>query len=106
MGSLRLAARPKGYGSAGRKPEPYTGPVMRRLRPPSPPEESIREFERMQAEGLGLRLLLPFLPAGAALGDARAFHARMAQAGRPHCSFMGTERRAELDAEIDAEIDD
>ena len=66
---------------------------MRRLRPPSPPEESIREFEWMQAEGSGLRLLLPFLPSGAALDDARALHARMAQTGRPYCSFLDPEHR-------------
>lgn len=70
---------------------------MRRLRPPSSPEDSIREFERMQAEGLGLRLLLPFLPVGAPLGEARALHARMARTGRPHCSFMDAEFHAGLD---------
>lgn len=64
---------------------------MRSLRPPFPPEEGIQEFERMQAEGLGLRLLLTFLPAGAALEDARALHGRMAQAGRPPCSFLDRE---------------
>lgn len=47
----------------------------------------------MQAEGLGLRLLLPFLAEGAALGEARALRARMAQTGRPRCSFLDAERR-------------
>lgn len=84
--------RPQGQRAYGSALAAYTGPAMRRLRPPSPPEESIREFERMQAEGLGLRLLLPFLPAGAPLDEARALHARMAQAGRPPCSFMDADR--------------
>lgn len=36
----------------------------------------------------GLRLLLPALPAGSTLEDARRFRKRLKQEARPRCSFL------------------
>jgi hypothetical protein len=44
--------------------------------------ERLAEVERLMREGLGLRLLLARLPAGATLDDARRLRARLLQQDR------------------------
>jgi hypothetical protein len=55
---------------------------MRRLQTPPGPEEGLRQFCLMAKEGLALRALLPFLPPGATLEDARTLYKRLGQQGR------------------------
>lgn len=44
--------------------------------------EALEAVERMMQDGLGLRLLLGRLPAGASLDDARRLRKRILQRGR------------------------
>lgn len=61
---------------------------MRRIHPPPNPTEALRQFESMQKAAMGLKLLLPYLPPGASLEEARRLHRKLAQKGRPPCSFL------------------
>jgi DNA excision repair protein ERCC-4 len=49
--------------AVGENREPY------RAFPPPQPTEAIQQFQVMQMDGMGLRLLLPYLPEGASMDD-------------------------------------
>ncbi len=55
---------------------------MRRRQTPPCPEEGLRLFLLMAKDGFALRTLLPYLPPGATLGDARRLCKRLGQQGR------------------------
>lgn len=55
---------------------------MRRRQTPPSPEEGLRQFCFMAKEGLALRALLPFLPPGANLEEARMLYKRLGQQSR------------------------
>lgn len=61
---------------------------MRRAFPPPPPVEAIQQFQAMQREGLALKLLLPFLPEGASLEEARRLYKRLGQQSRTPCTIL------------------
>ena len=55
---------------------------MRRWRTPPGPEEGLRLFCLMAKDAIALRALLPFLPSGATLEDARILYKRLGQQSR------------------------
>jgi hypothetical protein len=61
---------------------------MRRQRSP---QASIAEFNRLQAEGTGLALLLAQLGPDASPADALRMHRKIAQMSRRACSFLDEE---------------
>lgn len=61
---------------------------MRRAFSPPRTEEALKQFDMLQQGGLGLRLLLTFLPAGASLADARRLHQRLRQQSRRPCRIL------------------
>lgn len=61
---------------------------MRRLRPPPGPEEGLRLFLLMAKEGFALRALLPYLPPGASLDEARLLYKRLHQQSRQPSKLM------------------
>ena len=61
---------------------------MRRRCIPPEPAEALRQVAEMHKVGLGLKVLLPYLPPGASLEDARRLFRRLQQASRTPCSFL------------------
>jgi hypothetical protein len=61
---------------------------MRRDDPAPSPQEALQACEDMLRSEEGLRLMLPLLPAGSTLEDARRFHLRQKQAGRRRSGCM------------------
>lgn len=61
---------------------------MRRDRPASTPEKALEVCEAMLRQGDGLRILLPLLPAGSTLEDARRFREIKKQAQRRSSGCM------------------
>jgi hypothetical protein len=55
---------------------------MRRRQAPSGRADALRQVEEMMRDGLGLRLLLAKMPAGATLDDARLLRKQILQRGR------------------------
>jgi hypothetical protein len=64
---------------------------MRRIKPPPGPAEALRQFFAMQKAGMGLKLLLPYLPLGASMEEARVLYRRHGQESRTPCSFLDEE---------------
>ncbi len=61
---------------------------MRRAFPPPLPVEALQQFQAMQLDGMGLRLLLPYLPEGASLDDAYRLYKRLGQESRTPCTIL------------------
>ena len=61
---------------------------MRRHRPAPTPEEALRTCEAMLRSGEGLRILLPLLPPGSTLEDARRFRELKKQSQRRFSACM------------------
>lgn len=61
---------------------------MRRAFPPPEPAESLRRFELLQQEGLGLRCMLSYLPEGASLADAYKLYKKLGQQSRRPCAVL------------------
>lgn len=61
---------------------------MRRTARPPETAEALRQFLELQQAGLGLKFLLPFLPPGASLEEARRLYRRLGQESRTPCSFL------------------
>lgn len=61
---------------------------MKRAFPHPEPSLGLQQFQKMQEEALGLKLLLPYLPEGATMDDARALQERLTQLDRKPCSFL------------------
>jgi hypothetical protein len=61
---------------------------MRRSFSQVQPPEALQQFQLMQEEALGLKLLLPYLPKGAGMEDAKTLHERLSQTSRTPCRFL------------------
>jgi hypothetical protein len=61
---------------------------MRRAFPPPQPVEAIQQFQAMQMDGLGVELMLAYLPAGASLGEAYQLYKRLGQESRTPCTIL------------------
>jgi hypothetical protein len=61
---------------------------MRRAFPPPNSDEAIQQFENMQQEALGLKLMLPYLPEGSSLEDAHRLYKRLGQESRTPCRIL------------------
>ena len=61
---------------------------MRRGQTPPSPSQALAACEEMLGSGEGLSLLLPLLPEGSTLEDARRFRERQKQAGRRPSACM------------------
>jgi hypothetical protein len=61
---------------------------MRRAFPPPLPAEALQQFETMHLEGMGVELMLRYLPQGASMEEAHQLYKRLGQASRAPCTFL------------------
>ena len=61
---------------------------MRRSRPAATPEEALKACEAMLRSSDGLRILLPLLPPGSTLEDARRYREQKKQSQRRYSGCM------------------
>lgn len=61
---------------------------MRRAHPPIESAEALRQYKEMQDSEMGLKFMLPYLPPGASMEEARRLYKRLGQASRTPCSFL------------------
>jgi hypothetical protein len=61
---------------------------MRRAVPPPLPTEALQQFQTMQRDGMGVKLMLPYLPQGASLEDAHRLYKRLGQESRTPCTIL------------------
>ena len=61
---------------------------MRRAFPPPLPAEALQQFQTMQLDGMGVKLMLRYLPQGASLEEAYRLYKRLGQASRTPCSIL------------------
>jgi len=66
----------------------YQGFTMRRMSPPPESADALRQFVDLQKAGMGLKFMLPYLPPGASLVEARRLYKRLGQESRTPCSFL------------------
>ena len=50
---------------------------MRRAFPPPLPAEALQQFQTMQRDGMGVKLMLRYLPQGASMKDAYRLYKRL-----------------------------
>lgn len=65
-----------------------TRTAMRRAHPPLESSEALRQFKEMQTSEMGLKFMLPYLPQGASLEEARRLYKRLGQTSRTPCTFL------------------